>query len=59
VENKVMTKINDYLFKMQAYWQDNDVNELTLIYFATLEDLNTYIASETYLFPDVGICFGI
>lgn len=24
-----------------------------------MEDLNNYIASETYLYPDEGICFGI
>jgi hypothetical protein len=32
---------------------------MTLVYYDTMEELSSYIASETYLYPDEGICFGI
>jgi len=57
--NDVMKRVNENLVPLQAYWSENNVNNLTLVYYNTLADLNAYIASETYLFPDEGICFGI
>jgi hypothetical protein len=58
-DNAVMTRINTYMVALQAYWALNTVNDLTLVYYDTVDDLNAYIASDTYLYPDEGICFGI
>lgn len=54
-----MERINAYLIQLQAHWAANQVNNLTLKYYATVADLNTYLASDTYLYPDPGVCFGI
>lgn len=58
-DNAVMKKINTYMVALQAYWATNQVNNLTLVYYDTVEDLNAFIASDSYLYPDEGICFGI
>lgn len=58
-ENAVMSRINNYMVALQKYWAVNNVNELYLVYYETQEELTNYIASDTYLFPDEGICFGI
>lgn len=58
-ENAVMNRVNNYMVPLQKYWADNKVNNLTLVYYDTMDDLTNYIASDTYLFPDEGICFGI
>ena len=57
--NEVMARVNENLVPLATYWKDNNVNNLTLVYYDTMADLTDYIASETYLFPDEGICFGI
>jgi hypothetical protein len=54
-----MKKIDSYLTSLITYWGANGVNELSLVNYPTIADLNTYIASDTYLFPDEGVCFGI
>jgi hypothetical protein len=55
----IMKRINDYMTPLQKYWSDNEVNNLTLVPYATLQDLSDYIASDQYLAPNVGVCFGI
>ncbi len=54
-----MARIESYLTALQAHWATNKVNNLTLQSYANINDLNTYLASETYLYPDPGVCFGI
>ena len=54
-----MQNINTYMTALQEYWATNNINDMTLVYYDTMEELSSYIASETYLYPDEGICFGI
>ncbi len=57
--NPVMERINQYLTALQSFWATNKINELTLQNFTSIEELNSYIESESYLYPETGICFGI
>jgi hypothetical protein len=54
-----MQYINSYLTALQEYWQTNNVNNLTLAYYDTMADLQSYIGNENYLSPNEGICFGL
>ena len=58
-DEQIMQKIESNLQLMVDYWQGNQVNNLTIKQFDTMDSLTNYIASDTYLFPDEGICFGI
>jgi hypothetical protein len=57
--NPVMIRITQYLTALQSFWATNNINELTLMNFTSVSELNSYIESESYLYPDTGICFGI
>lgn len=57
--NGVMNRINNYMVQLQKYWATNSINNLTLVYYDTVADLDSYISSDSYLYPDEGICFGI
>jgi len=57
--NPVMIRITQYLTALQSFWATNNINELTLMNFTSVSELNSYIESESYLYPNTGICFGI
>ena len=58
-DNAVMERVNTYMMALVDYWSANNINNFTLFYKDTVADLNEYLASDTYLYPDTGVCFGI